>query len=85
MTENCFASWRVLANSLRVVSAKGGNPPLNSTNVVGDLILGINSQFYNYKESFDKDQFLINGLSYNSYTMYSDSLAVYCVYSVTIE
>ena len=29
-------------------------PDLNSTNVVGDFILGINSQFYNYKESFHK-------------------------------
>ena len=28
MTENCFASQRVLANLLRVVSAKRGNPPL---------------------------------------------------------
>ena len=27
---------------------------LNSTNVVGDFILGISSQFYNYKESLDK-------------------------------
>ena len=28
MTGNCSASQRVLANSLRVVSAKRGNPPL---------------------------------------------------------
>ena len=44
------------------------------------FILGINSQFYKYKESFDQfyfGQFLINGLSYYSYTMYSDCLAVY--------
>ena len=27
MTGNCSASQRVLANSLRVVSAKRGNPP----------------------------------------------------------
>ena len=29
---------------------------LNSINVVGDFILDINSQFYNYKESFDKKE-----------------------------
>ena len=29
MTGNCSASQRVLANSLRVVSAKRGNPPLS--------------------------------------------------------
>ena len=53
---------------------------LNSANVAGGFILGINSQFYKYKESFDQlyfGQFLINGLSYYSYTMYSDCLAVY--------
>ena len=30
MTGNCSASQRVLANSLRVVSAKRGNPPVDS-------------------------------------------------------
>ena len=39
---------------------------------VGDFILGINRQFYNYDESFDKkrNHFFINDLSKNSYTMY---------------
>ena len=37
MTENCFASYRVLANSLRVVSAKRGNPPLAAKYLQEDL------------------------------------------------
>ena len=42
--------------------------------------IGANSQFHNYKESCDnKSQFLINGLSKNSYTIYSDCLAGYSI------
>ena len=32
MTGNCSARWRVLANSLRMVSAKKGHPPLLAAN-----------------------------------------------------
>ena len=46
---------------------------LNSTNVVGDFILGVNIQFHNFS------QLLINSLLKNSHTMYSDCLAVYRV------
>ena len=56
-----------------------------STNVilVGDFIFGINSQFYNYTGSSDeRKSVLINGLSKNSHTMYSNSLAVYRVQTV---
>ena len=50
---------------------------LNSINDVEDFILGMNSQFCNYKECFDKrSQFLISGLSKNSYTMSSGCLFV---------
>ena len=51
---------------------------------VRGVILDINSQFHDYKESIDKkrSQFLINGLSKNSYTMYSDCLDAYHVQTV---
>ena len=38
MTGNCSASQRVLANSLRVVSAKRGNPPLRGNSCSSTLL-----------------------------------------------
>ena len=48
----CANVWTVAKGSKRIT--------LNSTNVEEGFIFGINSQFYNYKESFDKiSQFLL--------------------------
>ena len=39
-----------------ILLRSNGNQALNSTNVVRDVILGINSQFYNHKKSLDKKE-----------------------------
>ena len=36
-------------------------------NVVGDFILGINSQFYNYNEAFDKKKSIFDQWSFKEF------------------
>ena len=56
---------------------------LKQYKVAGNFIIGVNSQFITIKNSFiQRSQFFMNDLSKNSYTMYSDCLAVYRVQTV---
>ena len=54
MTGNCSASQRVLANSLRVVSAKRGNPPLGGEVMVprDNRTLVFSTELLNYITPF---------------------------------
>ena len=59
-----------------ISSLSNSTPASFSTNVVGDFISGINSQFYNYKKSFDKkksifDQWSSKEFIYNIWRLLS--------------